>query len=82
MEKMPEKIDSKFRFVLLAANRAEQLMHGARPKADLPRRKLTVVAMREVQDEQVDWEYGPPPQPEPEPEALEVEGGESEEEVH
>jgi prevent-host-death family protein len=29
---MPQEIDSKFRFLLLAAKRAEQLMRGAQPK--------------------------------------------------
>ena len=33
-DKLPEQIDSKFRFVLLAAHRAEQMMRGARPRVD------------------------------------------------
>jgi DNA-directed RNA polymerase subunit omega len=65
-ETMPSKVDSKFRFVLLAANRAEQLMRGARPKLEAPSRKPTVVAMRELSQGVVEWEYGPAPQPEPE----------------
>jgi len=77
-EKQPATIDSKFRLVLLAAHRAEQLMRGARPKLDLGKRKPTRVAMTEVQSDLVDWGYGPPPQPEQpaepaEPEAVPAE---------
>jgi DNA-directed RNA polymerase omega subunit len=60
----PPKIDSKFRFVLVAAQRAEQLMRGARPKVDA-KGKPTRVAMEEVNAEMVEWDFGPPPAPEP-----------------
>jgi DNA-directed RNA polymerase subunit omega len=67
-EPLPSKVDSKFRFVLLAANRAEQLMRGARPKLEPANRKHTVLAMRELSQGVVGWDYGPAPQPEvPEP---------------
>jgi DNA-directed RNA polymerase omega subunit len=61
---MEEKrtVDSKFRFVLVAAHRAEQLMRGARPKIEVGKRKPTRVAMEEVDHSLVDWGYGPPPQ--------------------
>jgi DNA-directed RNA polymerase omega subunit len=64
---MDEKrtVDSKFRFVLVAAHRAEQLMRGARPKLEAGKRKPTRVAMEEVNHSLVDWGYGPPPQEEP-----------------
>ncbi len=58
-------IDSKFRRVLVAAHRAEQIMKGARPKIEAAKRKPTRVAMEEVDRSLVDWGYGPPPQPEP-----------------
>lgn len=58
-------IDSKFRLVLVAASRAEQLIRGARPKIEAGKRKPTKVAMEEVDAHQIDWGYGPPPQPEP-----------------
>lgn len=63
---MDEKrtVDSKFRFVLVAAHRAEQLMRGARPKVEAGKRKPTRVAMEEVNHSLVDWGYGPPPQEE------------------
>ena len=41
MEKLPEKIDSKFRFVLLAAERAERMMRGAKPKVDIDNKKAS-----------------------------------------
>lgn len=63
MRGLPEKIDSKFRYVLLAANRAEQLMHGAPPKVDPGKRKITRVAMDEIMDDVVQWDYGLPPEP-------------------
>jgi DNA-directed RNA polymerase omega subunit len=61
-EKRP--VDSKFRFVLVAAHRAEQLMRGARPKIEAGKRKPTRIAMEEVNHSLVDWGYGPPPQEE------------------
>jgi DNA-directed RNA polymerase subunit omega len=59
----PDKIDSKFRFVLVAARRAEQLVRGAQPKMDSATRKPTRIAMREVAEDRVEWGYGEPPQP-------------------
>ncbi len=58
--KIPEKMDSKFRFVLVAAHRAEQLMRGARPHEGLRSRKLTSIAQREVERGLVQWEYTQP----------------------
>ncbi len=60
MRDIPEKIDSKFRFVLLAATRAEQLMRGAQPKMDHPPGKLTRAGMEEIMADAVGWEYGLP----------------------
>ena len=64
MTEIPEKIDSKFRFVLLASKRAEQMVRGARPKVESASRKPTRVAMNEVLDDRIEWGYGPAPQPE------------------
>lgn len=63
-EKQFVTVDSKFRFVLVASRRAEQLMRGARPKIEVGKRKPTRVAMEEVNHGLVDWGYGPPPQDE------------------
>ncbi len=64
MQGIPEKIDSKFRFVLLASQRAEQIMRGAMPKVEKPGAKLTRIAMEEVLEERIGWEYGPEEVPE------------------
>ena len=73
MERMPEKIDSKFRFVLLAAERAEQMLRGARPKVDMGELKATRIAMQEISNDLVEWGYGPPPEVEIEPLETEIE---------
>jgi DNA-directed RNA polymerase omega subunit len=65
-ERAPNRLDSKFRFVLVSAQRAEQLMRGARPKLEVAgRQKPTKVAMAEVSQDLVVWDYGPAPAPEP-----------------
>jgi DNA-directed RNA polymerase omega subunit len=72
MENKGPAIDSKFRRVLVAANRAEQLMRGARPKIEAGKRKPTRVAMEEIDHSLIEWGYGPPPPPAPaEPAAAE-----------
>lgn len=76
--KLPERVDSTFRYVLLAARRAEQLMQGAVAKVE-PSPKPTRTAMAELAENLVSWDYGPPPQPEPPPAADEAsEGAEAE----
>ncbi len=76
MRQIPEKIDSKFRFVLLAATRAEQIMRGAQPKVTKSGAKHTRLAMEEVFEETIGWEYGPEEVEEPAAEGLE-EGSEA-----
>jgi DNA-directed RNA polymerase omega subunit len=71
MDEKGPAMDSKFRRVLVAAGRAEQLMRGARPKVEAGKRKPTKVALEEVDHQLIDWGYGPPPQPEPEAPAAE-----------
>lgn len=61
---MNDKIDSKFRYVLVAAQRAEQLMRGARPKSDSAIGKPTRIAMQEIDADLVQWGLGPAPEPE------------------
>jgi DNA-directed RNA polymerase subunit omega len=62
LERIPDRIDSKFRFVLLAAERAEQMMRGARPKMDMGELKPTRIAIEEISNDLVDWDYGPAPE--------------------
>lgn len=64
MDEIESRVDSKFRFVLLSATRAEQLMRGAKPRVGLRSTKVARVAMEELLDGCVEWSYGPPPQAE------------------
>jgi len=45
---IPQSLDSKFRFILVAARRARQLQAGARPLVQTPTKKSTRVAQQEV----------------------------------
>ena len=46
---IPQGIDSKFRFILVAAKRARQLQAGGRPLVQTQTKKLTRVAQLEVE---------------------------------
>ena len=57
MYKLPEDIESKYKFVTLASKRAEQLQTGALARVVTADRKFTVVAQAEVAEGEVDvWE--------------------------
>ncbi len=45
---IPQSLDSKFRFILVAAKRARQLQAGAKPLLQTPTKKSTRVAQQEV----------------------------------
>jgi DNA-directed RNA polymerase subunit omega len=45
---LPQGMDSKFRFILVAAKRARQLQSGAKPMIQTPSKKVTKVAQQEV----------------------------------
>ena len=77
MDRIPERIDSKFRFVLLAAQRAEQMMVGAVAKVDMPGRKHSRIAMEEVSGDLIEWDYGPPTEAEDGAETEAAEAAES-----
>lgn len=55
------EIDSKYRKIILAAQRSKQLQRGANPRVDMdPRKsKATRIAMRELEDGKVDFEITP-----------------------
>jgi DNA-directed RNA polymerase subunit omega len=53
---MPKDVDSKFRFITVAAQRAKQLQNGAKPRVESRTRKPTRVAMQEVLAGAVSWE--------------------------
>ena len=54
---LPKEVDSKFRFITVAAQRAKQLQNGAKPRVELKSRKPTRVAMQEVLANAVSWEF-------------------------
>jgi DNA-directed RNA polymerase subunit omega len=53
-----QKIDSKYRKIILAAQRSKQLQRGANPRVemDVRKHKPTRVAMKELEDGKVDFE--------------------------
>ena len=52
------EIDSKYRKIILAAQRSKQLQRGANPRVDMdPRKsKATRIAMKELENGKVDFE--------------------------
>ncbi|REJ82209.1 MAG: DNA-directed RNA polymerase subunit omega [Acidobacteria bacterium] len=61
MDIIDQHVDSKFRFVLLSAQRAEQLLRGAPPRVEVRSPKVARTAMEELITGQIDWDYGPRP---------------------
>jgi len=55
MSDLPEGIDSTFRYILIAAKRAEQLISGARARVATRHVKPTTVALAELATEHVPW---------------------------
>lgn len=53
---LPKELDSKFRFITVAAQRAKQLQNGAKARVSTRSRKPTRVAMHEVLAGTVSWE--------------------------
>lgn len=71
MQDLPEKVDSKFRYVMLVAKRAEQLIEGAHARVKTRHAKPTRVAMEEINRALVDWQLEPPASPLGDPEVSE-----------
>ena len=55
MEKLPKGIDSTFRYILIAAKRAEQLVGGARSRVGTRNAKPATIALEELGDGKVPW---------------------------
>jgi len=57
-ERAIPEIDSKYRMIILAAQRSKQLQRGAIPRvdADIRKNKPTRVAMREIKEQKVNFE--------------------------
>ena len=49
-------IDSKYRLVIVAARRSKQLQKGAKPRVHSSKKKLTSIALEEVQQGMVRYE--------------------------
>lgn len=56
MQKIPENIGSKFRFIIIAAERAKQLQNNAKPKIKTKSTKPAHIAMKEVEQELISFE--------------------------
>ena len=54
--RVPPEFDSKFRFILVAAERAKQIQNGAPPKIDVKSAKPAFIAIREVELNLVPYE--------------------------
>lgn len=54
----PPPIDSKYRLVIVAAQRAKQIQKGAKPRVNLDPRKTkpTVIALEEIKQGKVQYE--------------------------
>ena len=53
---LPKDMDSKFRFITVAAQRAKQIQNGAKPRVEAKSRKPTRIAIEEVLAKAVSWE--------------------------
>lgn len=55
----PPEIDSKYRRIILAAQRSKQLQRGALPRVDVDMKKSkpTRVAMRELEERRVNFSF-------------------------
>lgn len=60
MRELPESIDSRFRYVLIASKRAEQLIQGAMPRSRTRHAKPTRIAMDELEAGLVNWSHEAP----------------------
>lgn len=53
---LTKDVDSKFRFITVAAQRAKQIQNGAKPRIEAKSRKPTRIAMHEVLAGAISWE--------------------------
>ncbi len=67
MPTVPDSIGSKYRFIIIAAERAKQLQNKAKPKVKVKSAKPAKIAMREVEDGLISFDIPgttEPPHPE------------------
>jgi DNA-directed RNA polymerase subunit omega len=63
MQKIPERIGSKYRFIIIAAERAKQLQNNAKPKIKTRSTKPAYIAMKELEADLVSFEMPLPVEP-------------------
>lgn len=63
MHKIPESIGSKYRFIIVAAERAKQLQNNAKPKIKTKSTKPAYIAMRELEEDLLSFEIQDPVEP-------------------
>jgi DNA-directed RNA polymerase subunit omega len=63
MQKIPESIGSKYRFIIIAAERAKQLQNNAKPKIKTKSTKPAYIAMREIEQDLISFEMTTPVEP-------------------
>jgi DNA-directed RNA polymerase subunit omega len=63
MQKIPESIGSKYRFIIVAAERAKQLQNNAKPKIKTRSTKPAHIAMKELEQDLVAFEISVPVEP-------------------
>jgi DNA-directed RNA polymerase omega subunit len=63
MQKIPEKIGSKYRFIIVAAERAKQLQNNAKPKIKTKATKPAYIAMKELEEDLLSYEVEEPAEP-------------------
>jgi DNA-directed RNA polymerase omega subunit len=63
MRKIPESIGSKYRFIILAAERAKQLQHNTKPKIKTLSTKPAYIAMKELEQDLLSFEITAPIDP-------------------
>lgn len=63
MQKVPDNIGSKYRFIILAAQRAKQLQNNAKPKIKIRSTKPAHIAMKELEADVISYEILPVVEP-------------------
>jgi len=63
MQKIPDRIGSKYRFIIIAAERAKQLQNNAKPKIKTRSTKPAFIAMRELEADLLSYEITPAVEP-------------------
>jgi DNA-directed RNA polymerase omega subunit len=58
VDKLPDRIDSKFRLVTITAMRAKQLQRGARVRVETQATKPAEIARNEVMADLIDFQVG------------------------